>query len=122
VQVTLCQEDRRDEACVHTIDAPGTHHTYDKDSATATLANYIDAHADNIYDEELIATATLATYDKELIAANLATNNKETAADALAIYYEESATLASYDEEFATTTLAAYDEETAAVEGEPWGA
>jgi hypothetical protein len=160
VQVTLCQEDRRDEACVHTIDAPGTHHTYDeefatltihdKESAAATLANYIDVpethhdarmHADNtykeetIYDEERIATNTLATNDEEFNAATLAvyneehvavdtlaTNNKETAADDLAIYDEESATLASYDEEFATTTLATYDEENAAVEGEPWGA
>jgi hypothetical protein len=123
VQVTLCQEDRRDEAYVHTTDVPGTHHTYDeefatlarydKESATATLANYIDApetyhdagmHADNIYDKERVATDTLAT------------NNKETTADTLAIYDEESATLTSYD------ALAAYDEENAAVEGEPWGA
>jgi hypothetical protein len=150
VQVTPCQEDRRDEACVYTVDAPGTRHTYDVESAAATLAIYIDLHethhdagmhADdtykkkNKYDEEVIATdnfaandekfvaATLAVYEEENVAVHtLATNNKETNADTLAIYDEESATLASYDEEFAIATLAAYDEETAAVEGEPWGA
>jgi hypothetical protein len=126
VQVTRCKEVRRDETCVHTYDEEFTTIArYDKKSAAATLANYIDApethhdtemHADNTYKEETI-------YDEESVAVDtLATNNKETAADTFAIYDEESATLASYDEEFATATLAAYDEEIAAVEGEPWGA
>jgi hypothetical protein len=124
VQVTQCQEDRRDEACMHTYDEEfGTLARYDKESAAATLANYTDApethhnagmHADDtyteetIYDEELIANDTLATNDEEFVAATfavyneefvaadtLATNNKETAADTHAIYDEESATLAS---------------------------
>jgi hypothetical protein len=110
VQGTLCQEDRRDEAYDEEF---ATLARYDKESAAATLANYIDApethhdagmHAGNtykeetIYDEELIATDTLATNDEEFVA------------------------VASYDEEVATATLTTYDEETAAVEGEPWGA
>ena len=139
-QVTPCQEDRRDEACVHTVDTPGTRDTYDMESTAATIANYSDApvthhdagmHADNthkyetIYDKEVIATEDLAANDEKLVAATLtiykeenvavatlATNNKETTADTLEIY----------DEEFAIATLAAYDEEIAAVEGEPWGA
>jgi hypothetical protein len=44
VQVTLCQEDRRDEACVHTYDEEFvTLARYDKKPAAATLANYIEA-------------------------------------------------------------------------------
>jgi hypothetical protein len=123
VQVTLCQEDRRDEACVHTDDTLRTRHTYDMESAATTITDYSDApvthhdagiHADNtrkyetIYDEEVIApndekfvAATLTIYKEEDVAVNtLATNNKETTDD----------------------TLEAYGEEIAAVEGEPWGA
>ena len=130
VQVTLCQEDRRDEACAHTheeesvavtltnyIDAPKSHHDagtytdntykeetfYDEEFDDATLAIYNEEHVDTI--------ATLAVYNEEHVDVNtLATNNKETTADALDICDEESATLANYDEE------------NAAVEGEPWGA
>jgi hypothetical protein len=135
VQVTPCQEDRRDEACVHTVDTPGTRHTYDMESAGATLANYSDApmtrhdagiYADNTYkyetadDEGVIATDDFAANDEEFVAATLAvykeenvtvdtlaTNNKETTADTLEIYRKE----------FAIATLAAHDEETASVEG-----
>ena len=58
VQVTPCQEDGRDEACVHT---PGTRHTYDMKFAAATLANYsntpvtrhdAEMHAINTYKYE----------------------------------------------------------------------
>jgi hypothetical protein len=43
VRVTLCLEDRRDEDCVHTFDTPGSRHTYDMESAAATLTTYSDA-------------------------------------------------------------------------------
>ena len=127
VRVTPCQEDRRDETCVHTVDTPGTRHTYEMESTAATIANYSDApvthhnagmHADDthkyetIYDEEVIATNDFTANNEEFVAATLASNNKETTAD----------TLANHDEEFAITTFAANDEETDAVEGEPWGA
>jgi hypothetical protein len=68
VQVTLCQGDRRDEACAH---------TYDEEFDDATLATYNGEHVDTID--------------------TLAANKKETAADALDIYDEEPATLANYD-------------------------
>jgi hypothetical protein len=95
VQVTWCQEARRDKTRGHAQNEVfATITRYDKKSAAATLANYADApethhdaemHADNIYDEES-ATDTHATTNEE------------------------------------SETLDAYDEETAAVEGEPWGA
>jgi hypothetical protein len=136
VRVTLYQEDRRDKDCVHTVDTPGSSHTYDMESAATTLANYIDVpenhhdagtYADNtykeetIYDEELIATNTLATNDEEFVAATLAVYNEEhVAVDTLATlavatlaahYYEELVavdTLATNSEELAVaTTLAA---------------
>jgi hypothetical protein len=141
------------EICAHTIDAPGTRHTYneefntlaryDKEATATTLANYINVpethhnagtHADNTYDEELIATDTLATNDEEFVAASLAVYNEESiAVDTLTTSDKDFATLASYDEEpaatlathderFAAATLATYDEETTAVDGEPWGA
>ena len=92
VQVTQCQEARRDETRGHTYDEEfGTIASYDKKSDAATLANYADApethhdaemHADNICDEESV-TDTHATTNEE------------------------------------SETLAAYEDETAAVEGEP---
>jgi hypothetical protein len=95
VQVTWCQEARRDETRGHAHNEEfATIARYDQKSVAATLANYADApethhdaemHADNIYDEES-ATDTHATTNEE------------------------------------SETLAANDEETAAVEGEPWGA
>ena len=92
--MTLCQGDRRDEACAY---------TYDEEFDDATLAIYNGEHVDTI--------APLAAFNEEHVAVDtLVTNNKETAADALDIYDEESATLANYD---AIAT---------AVEGEPWGA
>jgi hypothetical protein len=141
VQETLCQEDMRDETCLHIIDAPETHHD-------------AGMHADNTYKEEAIDktcpekgkhdmprttvhdilntksnhnnswqtsprqefAATLAIYDEEFAAATtLATHDKEFATATLAIYDEEFATLASHDEEFAAAaTIATYDEEFAA--------
>jgi hypothetical protein len=98
MRVTLCLEDRSDEDCAHTVDTPGSRHTYDMEFAAATLATYSDApvthhdaemHVDNTYKYETI-------HDEEVIATK--------------------------NEEFAIATLAAYNEETAAVEGEPWGA
>jgi hypothetical protein len=114
MRVTPCQDDRRDEACVHTIDTTGTLPTYDMEFAATTLANYsngpvthhdAEMHVDNTYKYETI-------YDEEFAAATLASNNKETTAD----------TIANHDDEFAIATFAANDEETAAAEGEPWGA
>jgi hypothetical protein len=140
VQVTPCQKDRKDEACVHTVDTPGTCHNCDMESTSATIANYSDVpvthhdagmHADNthkyetIYDEEAIATDDLAANDEEFVAATLTIYKEENVAvDTLATNYKETTddTLETYDEEFAIATLAAYDEEIAAVEGEPWGA
>ena len=114
VRVTPCQDHRRDEACVHTVDTTGILPTYDMEFAATTLANcsntpvtHHDAemHVDNTYKYETI-------YDEEFAAATLASNNKETTAD----------TIANHDDEFAIATFAANDEETAAAEGEPWGA
>ena len=140
VQVTLCQEDRRDKACVHTIDTPRTRHTYDMESTAATIANYSDVpvthhdagmHADDthkyetIYDEEVIDTANLATNDEKFVAATLTIYKEEdVAVNTIATDNKETTdnTLETYDEEFALATLAANDEEIAAVEGEPWGA
>jgi hypothetical protein len=117
VQVTLCQEDRRDEACTH---------TYDEESVAVALATYVDTpkshhdagtYTDNTYKEETFYDeefddANLAIYIEEHVDTidTLAINNKETAADALDIYDEESATLANCD------AIATYDEENAAVE------
>jgi hypothetical protein len=127
VRVTPCQDDRRDEACVHTVDTTGILPTYDTEFAATTLANYsnmpvthhdAEMHVDNtykyetIYDEEVIATNDFTANNEEFVAATVASNNKETTAD----------TLANYDEEFTIVTFAANNEETAAVEGEPWGA
>ena len=110
-QATLCQEEIRDEVCVHTIDAPGTHH---------------DArmHANNTYDEELIASDTLATNEVGFAAATLAVYNEEyVAVDTLTTSDKKTATtIDDYNERFAAATLATNDEGTTAVEGEPWGA
>jgi hypothetical protein len=61
VQVTLCQEDRRDEAGAHDVDMTRTCHTYDMESAATTLANYIGVpkthhDAGTKYDESLLST------------------------------------------------------------------
>jgi hypothetical protein len=118
VQVAPCQEDRRDETCVQTIDVPMTHH--DAETHADDTHKY-----ENNYDEEIIATDDLADKDEKFVVATrtiykeedvavntLATNNKETTDD----------TLETDDKESAIATLAANDEENAAVEGEPWGA
>ena len=120
MRVTPCQNDRRDEACVHTVDTTGILPTYDMEFAATTLANcsntpvtHHDAemHVDNtykyetIYDEEVIATIDFTANNEEFVAATLASSNKETTAD----------TLANYDEKFTIVAVAANDEETAAV-------
>jgi hypothetical protein len=127
VRVTPCQDDSRDEACVHTVDTTGTLPTYDMELAATTLTNYSNApvthhdaemHVDNtkyetIYDEGVIANDDFTANDEESVAATtLPSNNKETTTE----------TLANYDGEFAIATFAADIEDTAAVEGEPWGA
>ena len=65
---------------MHTIDALGTQHD-------------AGMHANNTYNEERIATDTLATNDEEFVAATLAVYNEEHVAvntlATLAAHYEE---------------------------------
>ena len=145
VQVTLCQEDRRDEAGAHDVDMTRTCHTYDMESAATTLANYVGVpkthqDADTNNEEEVNTLATIA--DKKSAAATHADyidepgtdNDARMHADDINDEELDAATLqltplpppnkknaaddlAIYDEESAT--LASHDEENAAVEGEP---
>ena len=98
MQVTLCQEGRRDEAGAHDVDMTGTYHSYDMESAATTLANYVGVpktyqDADTNNEEEVIATENFTVNDEKFVVNTLATiADKKSAAATHADYIDKPGT------------------------------